>query len=114
MQQFFGYMLTAFMQVMILAILVGVGYFGDKTKLYTEKTARACNDLLFYIITPAVIVNSFLNVEFNPQNGMGFLAAVAIAIGFHGIIALLLPLLYRNAGEDRPIFRFATMYGNVG
>ncbi len=114
MQQFFGYMMTAFTQVLILAILVCVGYFSDKAKLFPEKTARACNDLLFYIITPAVIINSFLNVEFNAQNGKGFLAAVAIAIGFHGIIALLLPLLFRRSGEDRAIFRFATMYGNVG
>ena len=114
MQDFFNYMLTAFMQVMILALLVLVGFLGDKTKLYTEKTARACNDLLFYIITPSVIVNSFLNVEFNAQNGKGFLIAVAIAAGFHGTVALLLPLLFRKSGEDRVIFRFATMYGNVG
>ncbi len=114
MQQFFGYMGTALSQVMILAILVCVGYFCDKAKLFPEKTARACNDLLFYIITPGVIINSFLNVEFTPKNGLGFLAAVAIAIGFHGAIALLLPLFFRKGGEDRAIFRFAMMYGNVG
>ncbi len=114
MQSFFGYMLTALMQVLILAILVLVGYFGDKTKLYPEKTARACNDLLFYIITPAVVINSFLNVEFNAQNAKGFLGAVIIATVYHGGVALLLPLLFKKSGEDRPIFRFATMYGNVG
>ncbi len=114
MSAFLGYMLTAFSQVLILAILVSVGYIGDKTGLFTEKTARACNNLLFYIITPAVIVNSFLNVEFNPANGKGFLWSFLIAAGFHAAVALLLPLLYRKSGEDRPIFRFGTMYGNVG
>ena len=114
MSAFFGYMLTAFSQVLILAILVSVGYIGDKTGLYTERTAKACNNLLFYIITPAVIINSFLNVEFNPANGKGFLSAFLIAVGFHGIAALLLPLLFRESGKDRPIFRYGVMYGNVG
>ena len=114
LQQFFGYMATAFTQVLILAVLVLVGYFSDKAKLFPEKTARACNDLLFYIITPAVIINSFLNVEFNASNGQGFLAAIAIAFGFHGLIALLLPLFFKKSGEDKAIFRFAMMYGNVG
>lgn len=114
MEQFFSYMWTAFTQVLILAVLVSVGFIGDKTGLFTEKTARACNNLLFYIITPAVIVNSFLNVEFNAQNGKGFLGAFLIAAGFHTAAALLLPLLFRKSGKDRPIFRYGTMYGNVG
>lgn len=112
--QFFGYMATAFGQVSILAVLVAVGYVCDKTKLYTQKVSKASNDLLFYIITPAVIINSFLNVEFNPANGLTFLAMFAIVAVFHGVGMLLVRPLFKKSGDHRPVFQYAAMYGNVG
>ncbi len=114
MQQFFGYMLTAFVQVVMLAMLIAVGFIADKTHIYSKTTAVATNNLLFYVITPAVIVNSFLNVELTAENGRGFLTAVLIAVAFHAAMIPVIQLLYRKAGDDRPIFRFGTMFGNVG
>lgn len=52
-------MLTAAQQVAILAILVVAGLLCDKAGIYTEKASRLTNNLLFYIVTPAVIVESF-------------------------------------------------------
>lgn len=112
--EFFSYMAAAFGQVAILAVLVIVGFICDKTKLYTEEVSRKCNDLLFYIITPAVIIDSFLNVEFDPKSALSFLAAFLIFALFHGAAALLVRRLYKGAGEDTAVFRFATMFGNVG
>jgi len=114
MQLFFQYMFTAFGQVCILAVLILVGFAADKTGLYTEKTARATNDLLFYIITPSVIVNSFLNVELSAENGLGFLAAAGIATAFHLLAIPVSSLLHKEEGADRAIFRYGTMFGNVG
>ncbi|MBE6763022.1 MAG: AEC family transporter [Ruminococcaceae bacterium] len=114
MQLFLEYIPTAFVQVATLAVLIVVGFTADKAHIYSEKTARATNDLLFYIITPSVIVNSFLNVELTAENGLGFLTAAAIAVVFHTLLSLIVPLLYRKAGKDQTVFRFGTMYGNVG
>ncbi|MBR5135378.1 MAG: AEC family transporter [Clostridia bacterium] len=114
MQQFFGYMLTAFWQVLMLALLIAVGFAADKFKIYGKATAVATNNLLFYIITPAVIVNSFLSVKFTAENAKGFLTAALIAIGFHVVMMLVTALLFKKSGEDRPIFRYGAMYGNVG
>ncbi len=111
---FFEYMLAAFWQVAILAIIVAVGYACDKAKLFTEKTAKACNDLLFYIITPAVIINSFLNVQFTKENGLSYLTFFGIICIFHIVGALLTKPLYRSAGENRSIFQYASMFGNMG
>ena len=113
MSLFLEYIPTAFSQVVILAVLIAVGFAADKSGIYTEKTARATNNLLFYIITPAVIVHSFLNVEFTVQNAKGFLLAALIAAVFHTVLSLVVPLLYRKA-DDAAVFRFGTMYGNVG
>lgn len=111
---FFEYMLAAFWQVAILAIMVAVGYACDKTGLYTEKTAKACNDLLFYIITPAVIIDSFLNVQFTKENGLSYLLFFGIICVFHIVGALVTKPLYRKAGENRSIFQYASMFGNMG
>ena len=112
--QFLNYMTAAFGQVAILAVLVAVGFICDKTGLYTESVSRRCNDLLFYIITPAVIIDSFLNVEFNPENGRSFLTAFLIVLLVHGAGALVVWPLFRSAGENRPVFQYAAMYGNMG
>lgn len=114
MMEFFSYMAAAFGQVAILAVLVIVGFICDKTKLYTQSVSRSCNDLLFYIITPAVIIDSFLNVKFEQESALSFLAAFLIFGVFHGAAALLVRPLYKKAGEHRAIFRYATMFGNVG
>ena len=114
MQLFLQYIPTAFVQVAMLAVLIAVGFTADKCGIYSEKTARATNDLLFYIITPSVIVNSFLNVELTAENGLGFLTAALIAVVFHALLSLVVRLLYRKTDQDQTIFRFGTMYGNVG
>ena len=55
---------TAAMQVAVLYVLVAVGFVCDKTGLYTEKAARLTNDLLFYIVTPAIIIQSFTTIAY--------------------------------------------------
>ncbi len=111
---FLEYMGTAFGQVLILAILVAVGFICDRTGLFTEKVARSCNDLLFYIVTPAVIINSFLNVDFNGDNAFSFLKAFLIVVAFHLLGMAIVPFLFRSSGTDRPVFQYAAMYGNMG
>lgn len=112
--EFLSYVWAAFGQVAILAVLVILGYICDKSKLYDQNVSRQCNDLLFYIITPAVIINSFLNVEFNWESGVSFLSALLVFGVFHGAVALLVLPLYKRSGADRSIFQFATLFGNVG
>ena len=64
---FFQNVLIASEQVAILYILVAVGAIADKTGIYTEKVAKSCTDLLFYIITPAVIIESFYKLEYSAE-----------------------------------------------
>jgi predicted permease len=111
---FFEYMIAALGQVSVLAIMVAVGYFCDKGGIYSEKTAKACNDLLFYIITPAVIVNSFLNVDFTKENGLSYLLFFGIIAAFHLLGILLTKPFFKGAGEHRPVFQYAAMFGNMG
>lgn len=111
---FLSYVSAAFGQVLILAMLVAVGFACDKAGLFTQRIAKDCNNLLFYIITPAVVIHSFLNVDFNADNAVSFFKMVAIMVVFHAGGALAVRHLYKRSGEHRPIFQYASVYGNVG
>ncbi len=102
-------------QVSILYIMVIVGAVADKLGLFTEKTAKACTDLLFYIITPCVIVRSFLTQEFTKETGIKLLIAVGCGFLLHFVAILINIPLYRKGDKEKNIiFRYSSIYGNVG
>ncbi len=112
---FFTNALNVFTQVLMLAIIVMVGFLGDRIGFFTEKTARGCNDLLFYIITPALIINSFSTIQFTKQNARGFLLECLCAVAFH-VVAIVLSLFVFNKGDrdKNVIFKYSTVYANMG
>ncbi|MBQ8210650.1 MAG: AEC family transporter [Clostridia bacterium] len=115
MELFLQNMQTAAQQVFILYIMVATGFICDRIGVFTEKTARACNDLMFYIVTPCVIVGSFLNTEFTPETGKSFAIAVACSFTAHFVgILLATPFFNKKGDENNPIYKFAAIYGNVG
>ncbi len=107
--------LNVLIQVSILAIIVVFGFVGDRIGFFCEKTARGCNDLLFYIVTPAVIINSFSAIEFSKENAIDFLRAFVCAIAFH-VISIVVSLLLFNKGErdKNAIFKYSVIFGNMG
>ncbi len=104
------------MQVCILYVMVFVGFICCKTGLFTEKAARLCTDLLFYIITVAVIIESFLEMEFNADTIREFLIALGCNFAmFAFAIAITIPFFSKKRdSENNPIFRYAAIYGNCG
>ena len=115
MELFWQNCLIAVKQVVILYIIVAGGYICDKTGVFTEKTARACNNLLFYVITPCVIVNSFMTTEFSAQTAKGLLlAACCGALTNTTGILLSLPFFRDKNKPNNAVFKFASVYGNMG
>lgn len=115
MELFWQNCLIAVKQVVILYIIVAGGYICDKTGVFTEKTARACNNLLFYVITPCVIVNSFMTTEFTADTAKGLLlAACCGALTNTAGILLSLPFFRDRKKPTNAVFKFASVYGNMG
>lgn len=108
-------LLATAQQVFILYILIAVGYFADKTGLYTEKASRLNTNLLFYIITPMVIVDSFLSMDNSPENlkNLGLAAICGVAIHLLGMV-LILPFFNKGERKQSGVYKFASMYGNCG
>ena len=108
-------MATAAQQVLILYIMIAVGFFADKTGLYKEKAARMTNDLLFYIVTPAIITQSFLSMELTAENATALLVSTVCGFAMHGAAILIsLPFFRGGNREENAIYRYASVYGNVG
>ena len=102
-------------QVLILYILVAVGAVADKTHLFTEKTAKACTDLLFYVITFSVIVQSFLSMDSTPENTRGLLTAVGCGMLMHFTAALIaFPFFRRGDRAKNAVFNYGAVFGNCG
>lgn len=102
-------------QVGILYIIVLVGAICDKIGWFTEKTGKACTDLLFYIITPAVIINSFLTQEFNKESATKLLIAVGCGFLLHFIaIGINTPLFSKGNRDENCVYKYGAIYGNVG
>ena len=108
-------LLTTAQQVLILYILIAVGFFADKAGLYTEKASRLNTNLLFYIVTPLVIVNSFLTIDNSPENLKNFGIAALVGVGIH-IVGMIvsLPFFRKSAPDAAGIYKYASIYGNCG
>ena len=106
-------MYTAFTQVAILILLAMVGFICHKGGLFTDKAAKSCNGLLFYIVTPAVICKSFLGLERSAENLKLLLWALLAAVAFHAFAAVLVHFCF-NKSPSGGVYKFASMYGNVG
>lgn len=115
MELFLQNMQTAAQQVFILYIIVAVGFLADKLHVFTEPTARSSNDLLFYVITPCVIINSFLGTQFSRDTAKGLAIALGCSFLAHFLGILVATPFFNNKNDPNgPIYKFASIYGNVG
>ena len=102
-------------QVAILYILVAIGFIAEKTKVFSQDTAKKANKLLFCIVTPFVIIDSFLSMEFTAEKAKGLALAVLFAFLIH-VIAIILDIPFFNKLDpnDACVYKFGSIYGNVG
>lgn len=112
---FLDNIIIAARQVGILYIMVLVGVICDKIGWFTENTGKACTDLLFYIITPSVIINSFFTSEFTKESGLKLLIAVGCGFLLHFVaIAINTPLFSKGDKDKNCVYKYGSIYGNVG
>lgn len=115
MAYFFDNVLTAFTQVVILFLVAMVGFICHKAGIYTEKASRLTTDLLFYIVSPAIIIRSFYGMEYNPSALKSLLLALVGGIFLHLVGIVIVPFLFNKGDKSTAcIFKYACIYGNVG
>ena len=111
---FFNNMMTAAQQVLVLFLIVAVGFAADRLRVFTQDIAKKSNDLLFYIITPAVIVQSFMNMEFSLETAGSFGIAFLCMAGTLTVGILLALPFFNKKGDNGIVYKYAVSYGNMG
>lgn len=99
----------------ILAYML-LGYILCKSGKASVSHARSMSGLLLYILSPAMIVNSFLQLEFSEENCIKivkyFFATLIIQILFFAVLYLILKRKYEDARYR--ILTVGGVLGNVG
>lgn len=107
-------MTMAAQQVIVLYLIVAVGFIADRLHVFGESTAKRSNDLLFYIVTPAVMIQSFMNMEFKVETAGAFLIAFLCMSGTLTVANLIAIPFFNKSGDNKAVFKYASGYGNMG
>lgn len=107
-------LLTVVTKVAVMLIMIAVGYFVTKRGLLTERGAAEITALLLKIITPCLIVSSFLNAGQDLQ-ALEMLQSVGLSTLAIGISIGLSYLVFgKEPPERRKVLRFAAIFSNAG
>ena len=106
--------LTVFKQVVILFILIFIGFFCSKKKIFTEEGIKSITKFVLFFVTPCVIINSFNRTfDSNVLKNLGIVSL--LAIGVHIINIFLARLLVREKEDSRlRVYRYGVIFSNCG
>ena len=107
---------SIFQQMLILFLTIGVGYLAVKLKLVDAAFSKGLSRILVNFTTPAMILNSVLASEKVLPNRQVLLLTL-LAIGSFAVlilIALPLPKLLGVPKRQQNVYRFLTIFNNVG
>ena len=105
---------TVFIQVVVLFIIIFLGVFFSKRKILTEAGVKSMTDIVLFLVTPSVIIKSFLR-EFNPETLKSILLSFLAAFLVHLIFIVLTTFVFKDKeGSRKRVLRFAAVFGNCG
>lgn len=102
-------------QVGIMLLLILAGFLAAKCKWIGEDGVQQMINLLFYIVTPMVIIDSFLSVEYSSARLYSLLLMAGCAALVHLIGAVVSLLAYRREPQEkRAVLRCIVIFSNCG
>ena len=111
---FFSNLLTVASQVGVLYLIAAVGFAADKTKIFVQADGKRLVDLLFNMILPITIINTFLHMERTEKHIKGLAIAFALAALTHLLGVGISALTFRKTDVmKRGIYHYATTFSNA-
>ncbi len=102
-------------QVGVLFALMVVGFLCNRRKLLNAIAIKGITELLVLIVTPCVIVHSFIQQKFAPSllGDLGW--ALAMSVFAHAVGAAIAYLCLHDRNPNRGgVLRFAVIFSNAG
>ena len=107
--------LAVIIKVAVILILILVGYFVVKKGMFSQKGLSEVTDFLIHIVTPCLIISSFMTADSGTLEAMDLFLAVALPVVSIAISIALSYLLFRKEMKPRQkVLRFAMIFSNVG
>lgn len=105
---------TVFTQVAVLFILIALGFIMGKKGLLDGKGAKQMTDLVLLIVTPCVIINSFIR-EFDKALFKNLLFSFLIAFLSHILFIVLSEIIFKDKDKKRnSVLKFGAVFSNCG
>lgn len=101
-------------KVAVILILIAVGYVVTKRGWITERGASEITSLLIKIVTPCLIVNSFLGSTDSLKVSEMLLALAVSALSMGISLAISLVTFRKEPPERQKVLRFAVIFSNAG
>lgn len=110
-----GNFLEVFSKVAIMLLMMAVGWVAARKGMLTEQGSSEITRLLLEIVTPCLIVNSFLSSPSGAASGFSMLLAFLLSFLAIGLAIGLSFCFFRKQPENRqPVLRFAIIFSNAG
>ena len=101
-------------QVGVLFLLCAVGFFCNKAKILNDTANKCISNLVMLLVTPCVLIKSFLR-GFNSALLGNFFLVMAASAAIHGLMIAVAHLLMKdNEEKRRRVYRFAVVFSNCG
>lgn len=99
-------------QITVMFILILLGYFLFKRKIFTEQGCKQLSELVLTVVCPALIFVSFQK-ELEPRLIRGLLISFGLSVLSH-IVSIALGMIFcgKRRGADGSVERFAAAYSN--
>lgn len=105
---------TIALQVFILYLMAGVGFVTDKVGLFKQSDGKRLIDLIFNVVLPIAIINTFIKMEYTPSHVKGLVVAFVCAIATHIFGALTSLFTFKKQNVNlRGIYHYATVFSNA-
>lgn len=101
--------------VTVLFLLIIPGYLLSKFKIEGPVLAKGLSNLILYGTQPALLMYSFLVINYNVRIFKNCMLVLALTLMAHGLFYILASFLYKNAEQSkRIILRYASVFSNAG
>lgn len=109
-----GAVLEVVSKVAVILILILVGCFITKRGMLTERGASEITTVLIKLVTPCVIINSFIGTEGDLDVSLLALAMAMPALWQFIGVGISLLVFRKEPQERQKVLRFAVVFSNTG
>lgn len=114
MAGFLSNLQTVAVQVVILYLISAVGFVADKSKIFVKADATKLVDLLFNMILPVAIVNSFLSMERTKEHVVGLIVSFVLAFLTHFLGMGIAEFCFKKRSTlERGVYHYAIVFSNA-